>query len=121
MIIPSLYTLLWVYGNIFPSAWYNHVYKDAGEKCTILISNIPTFLTKVTYCGGYPLKKFISSTTGTGNMATTLNVFTLHKRVSITLTSDTSQIEDVDGFIAYVNQRINELTIAYDSEEEGHD
>ena len=120
MIAPGLFSLLWLYGNVLPTAFYNHVFVEAGAKCTALVSSVPTFSKPFTMFGGQT-KHITCPGTGTGSMATTVNISSLNKRITFLVTADYSQIPDVPKFVEFVNQRIQELGIAYDEAEEGDD
>ena len=67
------------------------------------------------------VKRFYSLITGPGNGATTCNIVSTLKRTHLSFTSDESQIEDLDAFMARGNQMLEELGIVYDSDEEGSD
>ena len=48
---------------------------------------------------------------GTGNCATLFSAVSILKRLNINLTSDISQIDDIDAFIGILNKKILELGV----------
>lgn len=94
--------------------------RNSGSKHTLLYSNFCTFIKPVGLCGS-PLKKQYYSGTGTGNIGTSITSVSVLKRTMITLTSDTSQIEDVPAVIELFNKEFEALGVMYDEKEEGED
>jgi hypothetical protein len=117
----GFYTMTWLYNAIMPVKWASHIYDTSGKKQSILVSNVPGYVKPVKYFGGCPAKRFISLGTGSGNLATTINVISVTKRAQMTVTSDISQIEDLTAFIEMMNMNIRKLNIVYDPNEEGKD
>ena len=110
-----------LYERFLPHAWTNWIYSKAGKKHTILFSNVPGFLEQVNYGGGSPAKRFFTLGSGPSNLATSINIVSIHKRAQVCVTSDESQIEDVPKFVGYFSEIIEELGIEYNEEEEGTD
>ena len=117
----GLYTLLWFYTNCTPHAFNEKVFVSSGKKYTFILSNVPGFIKPVTYFNGYPAKRFASLVSGCGNMASGINIVSIDKRATFSITTDESQIEDLDGFARKMTANLEELGILYDPEEEGHD
>jgi hypothetical protein len=111
------YTLLW-FDTIFLPNWVvNYIFYDSGSKLTLLLSNVPGYQ-KPVYYGGKPAKKFFSLVSGAGNCATGISVVSMVKSALISITSDESNIQDVDLFTSYFDDLIGELDIEYHSGEE---
>jgi len=84
--------------------------RKAGAKHSLVFSNFPGYTKPVYYCGGLS-KRFMLMGGATGNCATCLTAVSILKRLNINLTSDITQIEDIDAFISLFNRRILELGI----------
>jgi hypothetical protein len=121
-LIPSgVYTLIWMYNIFFPYFWTNYVSRGSGSKHSLLISNIPGYVKPVTYCGGGKVKKCFFLGSGSGNLATSIGIVSICKRALITINSDETQMDDVNNFMNFVNEQIDQLKIRYDPNEEGED
>ena len=117
----GLYTLLWFYSNVFPIYWNQRIYQSSGKKFTFVLSNVPGYIKPVTYFDGCPVKRFTCLCSGSGNIATGINIVSLDKRATMAITSDVTQIEDIDGFISKMLTTFKDLDIMYKSDEEGSD
>ena len=115
------YTMLNFYNQVLPAAFAYNFSINSAIKHSLFISNIPAYTKPVTYAGGGQAKRFYFLGTGPGVLATSISIVSVCKRVQVCVTSDESQIEDIESFIGFFNQRIQELGIAYDAEEEGDD
>ena len=111
--------LAW-YNSSFPLRTVSNMAIDMGKKYTMLYTNVPGFV-KPVYYGGKLIKRFISPATGCGNVATAITAISINKRLTIGITSDTSQIENIQEVIDLFNKEIDELGMAYDPAEEGDD
>lgn len=109
------------YERFFPHWYSSSVSMLAGKKHTLLLSNVPGFLEKVTYGNGSPARRFFTLASGPGSMATSINIVSIHKRATFCVTSDESQIDNVPEFIGYFNKQLKELGLNYESDEEGSD
>jgi hypothetical protein len=120
MLAPAMTTLWWVYCSVMPTRFLNNVNISTSACATLCVSNIPTFLENTTFFDA-PTKTMNSICTANGTLCTVVHILSTFKRITFTLTSDTSQLEDVDDFIAYINRRIEDLGIKYEPSEEGND
>ena len=95
---------------------------DAGEKYTLVYSNIPMYTKPVLY-DGKPLKRLIALGTGIACSSTMLVGVSNHKRVTLSLTTDEAHMEkeDAEKIIQMYNAEIKELGIEYIEAEEGED
>jgi len=63
------------------------VYRNAGGKHTMFVSNVPGFLKPVKYFG-QEAKRFFSLGSGIGNCSTAFIIVSMPERAQISLTSD---------------------------------
>jgi hypothetical protein len=83
------YTLLRFYSTFCPHAFMDHIYSNSGAKFTLFLSNVPGFL-KPVYYAGKPATRFFSLVTGSGNIATGINIVSMTETCQICITSDDS-------------------------------
>lgn len=78
------------------------VCRDVGAKHTLTFSNFQGFTKPVHYCGGL-VRRFFYVGTSVGNAASVLSIVSILKRMQICVSSDITQIEDIDAFTELFN------------------
>ena len=77
--------------------------KEVGAKHTLLLSNFQGFNKPVHFCGGL-VKKFLMVATGGGNCGTFIAVVSILKRMQISISSDTTEIDDMENELEICNK-----------------
>ena len=117
----GMYTIMQFYNMVCPSMFTNWVFRQSGNKHTLLFTNVAAYVKPVHYAGGGLSRRFFFLGSGSGNIATTLSLVSVLKRLQLCVTSDETQIEDVPQFVQLFNDEITALGLEYDPEEEGYD
>ena len=79
-VIPgAIYNLVQFYVMFLPSIIVGGIATEAGEKHTLLYTNVPGFV-KPVYFGGQPVKKQYLVTGGLGNICTGIAIISICKR-----------------------------------------
>jgi len=76
----------------------------------MVYTNVPGFVKPVRY-GNKLAKRFFAPATGSGNIATAITSISINKRLTITITSDTTQIENLQEVIDLFNKETERLGI----------
>lgn len=116
----AFYTLLEFYSCFMPQWFCNTVSQASGAKHSIMFSNVPGYM-KPTYYLGSLAKRFYYSGVGTGNISSGIVIVSMLKRFQICITSDETQIKDVDLLMDLYNKQMQELGMMYSAKEEGQD
>ena len=77
--------------------------RGIGSKHSIVLSNVPGYVRPV-YYGGAVAKRFFSLVSGLGDLATSISVVSTCDNVTIAISSDEYQIEDIDLFLTYFDK-----------------
>ncbi len=117
---PSFYLLIWFYNAILPGPIVAKISKDSGLKHSILFSSVPGFI-KPIYFGGGKVRRMFFCGSGPGNLATSITMVTCLKRTLLNITSDKSQIQDINSFAMILNEKLISLGLMYDPRDEGID
>ena len=108
-------------GFVMPVAALLKAVDLIGHKYSFVFSNVPGFIRPVTFFGGHRAKRFVSLISALGVGATGINVVSIDKRAQFAVTSDETQITDIDFFVRLLDSEIKAQQLEYDSAEEGHD
>ena len=78
---------------------------NIGGKHTLLFSNVTGFVKPVYYFGAKAKRLFYLGT-GIGNLASSITMVSVLKRIQVNVTSDEHQIEDIESFVKIIDKHI---------------